>query len=465
MNFLQGSDLSSALKTTVEERPGELRGLWVDSWNPGLLSAEQIDNLIEIAYSAHINALFVEVRKAGDAYYQSKTEPLAESITPGFDPLQEIITKAHQRGIEVHAWLVTYRAWKGETTPQSESHVFNSHPEWLTQNFTGSQEHEEGYYLDPGVPEVQEYLAQVFLEVMQNYAVDGIHFDYVRYPGKDWGYNPVSVARFQQEFNRTDKPEPSDPDWCDWRRQQVTNLIRRVYVDAMAVNWKLKVTAATITWGAYPKHYQQTSAYSQVMQDWDTWMQQGVLDVNIPMNYKRELDLEQAKDFRAWCTAAAKRSYERHVYMGLGAFINPAAKTLAQIRKAISLGSQGTVLFSYFETNNEEQPKEQFFQVLKQKLFKESVPVPAMPWKTTPVTGIIRGTVRDKTTQKPLSRARVWLAGTSQTTLTDALGFYAFPKVPTGIYNITVSKTGYTAVTQQGTAVVAGSVTTLDQNL
>jgi len=76
----------------------------------------------------------------------------------------------------------------------------------------------------------------------------------------------------------------------------------------------------------------------------------------------------------------------------------------------------------------------------------------------------VRGVVRDRS-GAPSQGARVWLAGTSLTATTDGTGLYCFPMVPSGIYNVTGSKSGYTAVSQQGTAVVGGSVTNLDLQL
>lgn len=441
---------------------GQFRAIWVDSWNAGMLTPEQTAGMIETAAASGCNALIVEVRKAADACYDSSFEPRAENLADGYDPLADIVEKAHARGIEVHAWLVTYRAWKGENPPQSPDHIYHTHPEWMTRNFAGESDHPEGFYLDPGVPEAQEHIANVFIDVAKKYPVDGLHFDYVRYPGRDWGYNPIAVARFQEEFNRRDVPTPDDPDWCNWRRAQVTTLVRKIYVNAMAVSRKLKITASTITWGTFPKEYHGTSAYATTLQDWSAWMEEGILDANIPMNYKRESDPEQAKDFKLWCQGAVKRSFDRHVYMGLGPFINPIAKTLTQIRKAMSLGCQGLVFFSYHGTNSDQLPREQFYETLAKKVFTQPAAMPEMPWKTRPTAGMMRGMVRDKHSEKPIPHARVWLAGTSLTALTDGTGYYAFPSVPPGIYNISVSKSGYATMTQQGTAVVAGNVTTME---
>lgn len=451
---------------TEEELPGQLdsqfRAIWVDAWGKGILTPEQVTELVDTAEKNHFNAIVAEVRKAGDAYYDSAYEPKAKNIQKGFDPLADLLEKAHSKGIEVHAWLVAYRIWKGDTLPPLKKHVFYTHPEWRTLKNTGEDQNEEGYYLDPGLPEVEDYLTRIYLDVVSKYAVDGLHFDYIRYPGKEWGYNPKAVKRFQSQFKRNDIPDPKDPDWCAWRRKQVSNLVRKVYVEATAQRPKLKVSAATIAWNSFPKEYYLCSSYAEVLQDWDSWMKEEILDFMVPMLYKREFVPEQAKDFRQWLTTFQKKSYSRSIYPGLGAYLNSIPKTLIQARKVMNLGFPGIAFYCYQATNNEEISNKQFFETVGKKLFKSSISLPEMKWKTKPVNGIIRGVITDKVTKQPIDHARIWLAGTSHTVVSDGTGFYAFTRVLPGVYNITVSKTGYAAEAQQGTAVVAGRVTSRD---
>ena len=107
-----------------------------------------------------------------------------------------------------------------------------------------------------------------------------------------WGYNPVALARFHAATGRSDRPLPNDPQWSQWRRDQITNIVRKVYVEAHAINPYLRMSADTITYGDGPQAYggdwTQTRPYRETLQDWRGWMQEGILDTNIPMNYKRE---------------------------------------------------------------------------------------------------------------------------------------------------------------------------------
>ena len=142
---------------------------------------------------------------------------------------------------------------------------------------------------------------------MRNYDVDGVHLDQVRYyEGQPlrWGYNPTSVARFNAQFNRdpSTQPLPEDPDWIAWRRDQVTALVRRVYTQTKAIKPNVAVTAAVVTWGRGPvtdADWQKQAAYSAVLQDWRSWLKQGIVDYLLPMDYFRESN-EQATWFDTW---------------------------------------------------------------------------------------------------------------------------------------------------------------------
>src|SRR3954469_5507942 len=110
----------------------ELRAVWADAFHDGFKTPQQVDALVAWARAANLNALFVQVRKRGDAYYLKSIEPRAEDsdFAPGFDALQYLIDRAHQgpRPLQVHAWLATLPIWhQRDTPPQSTAHVFNQH--------------------------------------------------------------------------------------------------------------------------------------------------------------------------------------------------------------------------------------------------------------------------------------------------------------------------------------------------
>jgi uncharacterized lipoprotein YddW (UPF0748 family) len=350
--------------------PPELRAVWVDAFHDGFKTPAQVDDLLQWARSANLNALFVQVRRRGDAYYLKSFEPRAEDpdLAPGFDALQYLIFRAHQgpQPLQVHAWLATLPIWyRRDDPPLALNHPFNlrgltagTADTWLMYRDDGAAWAGVGqsgiYYLDPGNPEVQNYTIEVYLNVLRNYDVDDIHLDQVRYYEGEplrWGYNPTSVARFNQRFGRdpTSQPQPTDPQWIAWRRDQVTALVRGIYLKAKAYKPNVAVTAAVVTWGKGPQSaddWEHQAPYASVLQDWRTWLTQGIVDYLLPMDYYRETG-DQGAWFDNWTQWQVAHPGQRGVVLGLGSYLNTADGAMAQLGRARSLGAMGVALYSY----------------------------------------------------------------------------------------------------------------------
>lgn len=332
--------LSSALMCAPE-----FRGVWVTSWGKGFLDKEQVDATIADAKAAGINALVVEVRKIGDACYKSDLEPTPAEVPKDFDPLAYTIEKAHAEGMQVCAWLVVYRVWAGKNPPTDPKHVLVRHPDWRSISSSGKDAAGDGVFADPGIREYQDFFADICEDIVMRYAVDAIHFDYVRYPGREWGYAPLALKRYYAETGAKQKPATDDPKWLQWRRDQVTALVRQVYKRVKAINPKVAIQASTIPWGNCPDDFKKTSAYGDVCQDWRLWMEQGIIDDNCPMVYASETDPKGAARYRGWIEGCKRWSYGRRVYMGTS---NRAPESvLAQIEAVRKAGLPGFMLFSF----------------------------------------------------------------------------------------------------------------------
>lgn len=317
----------------------ELRGFWVDAFHAGLRNATEARQVIADARSGGFNAVFVQVRKRGDAYYRGGLEPVATDVASGFDPLAELVRSAHDTSggkarIQVHAWIVAFNIWNRETAiPTQSNHPYRLHPDWLTRNRAGLTWDGSNHAFDPGHPEVQEHTHRVAMDILSRYDVDGFHWDYIRYAGREWGFNAESVARFNRLRNRTGMPANDDAAWLQFRRDQVTGVVRRLYLDALRVKPQVIVSAATIAWapgitgtGQFPS----SSAYGTVLQDWRGWMEEGILDLNVPMLYFRQS--ERATDWAAWSQFAKDHRYRRAVAIGMGSYLNSISNGLVQAR-------------------------------------------------------------------------------------------------------------------------------------
>ena len=437
------------------DRP-ELRAFWVDGFNDGFKTPAQCDTLLARLRGMHCNAVFVQMRKRADAYYASHYEGWAKDDPEQFDALQYLCDHAHAKGlprIQVHAWInacaIGGNASAGALTKQ--------HPEWLSVSDTGADYDGEATKLDPGNPDGAEWTTRVYLDVVRHYDVDGIHLDFIRYGGNGktvghWGYNAVSVARYNARYGLTGQPLWNDPRWSAWRRAQVTALVRRVYSEATALKPKLIVSAATICWGDAPRsdaEYESSSAsYTEVFAPWRDWMREGILDLNCPMTYFGKAKSE-AK-WRGWNTFAKDRQYGRECALGVGAYLNSVPNTLQMVREtrqATARGHKaaGTVLYCYDTAVNiggqEVEGDTALFAALPLSgVFARNVPVPTMPWKSYPQTGSILGTLLTGNTLTPVDGAVVTLTRTDKPGKrlgeTDGNGRFAFVALPVGSYHL-----------------------------
>ncbi len=332
----------------------ELRGAWVTAWREGFFTPQQVDLTVAAAKKAGLNALFIQVRKNADAYYLSETEPLGSEIAPGFDPLAYVIERAHAEGIEVHAWMNSCRIWSSKDLPTNPKHVAVRHPEWINKDFDGNTRASEGLYLDPGIPEARNYVASVAEEIVRKYKVDGIHLDYIRYPGKKWGYSTLALERYYRDSGATKKPSPEDPEWLQWRREKVTDLVRLVRKKVRAVRPNVLISASTIAWGDCPANWTDSSPYVLVCQDWKRWMAEDLIDANCPMNYKVEKNPKNAKEFRNWLAGFKRWSSGKPTYVGISLHDNQIADVASQIEAVRKYGLQGFVLFSFNQSSQRE---------------------------------------------------------------------------------------------------------------
>ncbi|WP_293206011.1 family 10 glycosylhydrolase [Microcoleus sp. PH2017_01_SCD_O_A] len=484
----------------------EFRAFWVDAFNPGFKTPQEVTKLIADAQKANANAIVAQVRRRGDAFYTSAIEPRTTdpNVPAGFDPLQDLIDKAHAAGIEVHAWMVTLPVVSGGKLPAN--HVWQQHgpnapgkDNWAMLISSG----EAKGFLDPGNPDALDYTVSVYLDLLKRYDVDGVQLDYVRYGGPNWGYNPTSIARFNQQNGRSGKPAASDPLWMQWRRDQVTNLVRKLYVEAMAIKPRVKITAATIAWGDGPANdagWYKTQPYREVLQDWRAWLEEGILDMAMPMTYQREYKPQQKMGYDHWIEYAKDHQYNRQIAIGPGNYLNYIEDTLGQIRRAEAPSAKGnrvagTVLYSYASTNiysNVElrsggsgdlprqpwkflsQSNDWFYNALSQPsqyvdgatgktvqtqpVWATPAGIPDMPWKSRPTAGAIAGNLQQcqgSCDGAGLTLQAVNAGGKVRQLRADGKGWFGAIELSPGSYQLKVDGSQI----QQTVNVVAGEVT------
>lgn len=390
-----------APRTGVEDQPPrkEARAMWVVRF--ALSSPQAVSRIVQLAKQAGFNALFVQVRGRGDAYYTGGLEPRAEYLDgqpESFDPLAQIVREAHEAGIQVHAWMNAFYCWSGENAPKSPRHVVNAHPDWLLADREGKVNYRttdsiEGVYIDPGNAEARRFVHDVLLDVATRYEVDGIHFDYIRYPSPDLGFSEYDLAAFRRVVQPTLQAEErraldASPDrliyphmfpkrWAQWRRDNVTNLVRSVYEDVKRVKPHLIVSASTIAWGAY-EGFEQSSAYQRLSQDWFGWLKDGILDLAVPMAYHQDTER-----FAGWIDAAVRHSCGKQIWAGIGAYLVGPESTAEKIQAARNLGADGFSLFSY-DAITQNGASSGYLNALSASVLGQPAFVPPFPFQEAP---------------------------------------------------------------------------------
>ena len=212
------------------------RYLWVV--RTALIAEKNIDEMIQFATLNRINNIIVQVRGRGDAYYNSKIVSKSNLIkNKKFDPLSYTLKSAKEKGIKVHAWLNTYLLWSSKKLPFQKDHILLTNPEWLDHNKfslpsiaselkkVGSKNNPyEGLYLSPDHPSVNEYLLNVFKELILNYEIDGLHLDYIRFHDSDYGKNSYVYSNINDNII---KYSDSGSEWTQIKRNSITDLVRK----------------------------------------------------------------------------------------------------------------------------------------------------------------------------------------------------------------------------------------------
>src|SRR5712692_7711730 len=365
--------------TGVPSPTNEVRALWVV--RSTLTAPEKIARMIDRAAAAGFNTLIVQVRGRGDAYYRSRWEPRSIELKdqpPDFDPLGTTIAEAHRRGLKVHAWLNTTLLANLDALPDSPRHVYNAHPEWLAvprpvaADLYSMSPHDaryrerivewskanrselEGVYTGPANPKVREHIYRIWMDVLKKYDVDGMHFDYVRLASPDFDYSRTSLKSFRKWLERRLLPAErralkrelsANPlaatqmypeRFADFQREQITNLVERIYRGVKKRRPEVIVSAAVFA--------NDENAHTRRFQDWRRWLKMGILDVACPMAYTPDTAIFQKQIEIATSTAHAAG---RRVWAGIGAYRIPAESTVEKINTARTIGADGIILFSY----------------------------------------------------------------------------------------------------------------------
>ena len=325
-----GEGIAAPAMCQADDDKRQMRGAWLTTvrnidWpsEPGLSAEEQkaeLDAWLDDSVDMGLNAVFLHARPTADTVYESELEPWARYLTgeqggdPGYDPLEYAVQEAHERGLELHAWFNPYRVGLQDPDVEnlSEDHPVEQNPEWLVDFGTEA-------YVDPGNPEVREWVTSVIMDVVERYDIDGMHFDDFFYPYPQDGATFDDDASWQAHGGDFE-------DRGDWRRDNVDQLMRDVH-------GQIQQTKPWVSFGVSPfgiwrnDDTDPSGSPSSGLQSYDaqyadtrTWIQEGTVDYVAPQLYWERgfstADYEAMTDW--WANEVEGTDVE--LYVGQGAY-------------------------------------------------------------------------------------------------------------------------------------------------
>ena len=344
----------------------ETRAVWVSTnfkldWPPSTsnesIQKKALIDILDKIESKNLNTIYFQVRSNGTVLFRSSLELFSPYITGDigkfgdYDPLEFAITEAHKRGLEIHAWVNTNRVFSGSNVSikNNSLHITQIHPEWVYEKANGS------IWLNPGIPEVREHLVELINEIVQNYDVDGIQLDFIRYPKV-----PIIDGKSYDTYGNGKTIH-------DWRRDNITKFITKLNHRIKGTNSKIKLGVTPI--GIYKSitNGRGMEGYSDVYQDTREWLKLGIIDYAVPQIY---WDARSNPKFDVLTKDWVNNSFGKNIIVGIGAYkpevLNEVEREINITRK---LNASGVAFFRY---KNIEQKR--FFA------FNEKALPTEMPW-------------------------------------------------------------------------------------
>lgn len=352
--------LNTSVYTQIQR---ETRAVWLTTnfrldWPPPRydeeLQKKTLTGIFDDIRDKNFNTVYFQVRFNGTVLYKSDLEPMSFYITgqtgdpKAYDPLKFAIELAHKRGLEIHAWINVLKCYDGQEKNllDNKEHIYQKHPEWLVKD---TRDGSTAYWFDPGLPEVRNYLTDVVYELISNYDLDGIHYDYLRYPGKNFDDD----FSFRVHGSGTDKDE--------WRRNNLNELVKSFSGVIKEAKPFLKIGAAPI--GIYKNlpYAKGLEGYYDVYQDSRQWLKSGYLDYVVPQIY---WGLDGNPRFDVLAKDWNENSSGRTVVLGIGAYkpeVYGTIDKMIDVSRKINAG--GVAFFRY------QNIKKYDFQLFSNKAF------------------------------------------------------------------------------------------------
>lgn len=386
------------ISVNLPEVNREFRAAWVASvaninWpsKRGLSTEQQKAEAVAILDKLkenNFNAVILQIRPSADALYDSPFEPWSIFLTgetgtapkPYYDPLKFWIEEAHQRGLELHAWINPYRVHHSNGGRVNQFSMVNKMKNQVVKLKNGM------YWFDPGKKEVQDHISQVIQDIVRRYDVDGIHFDDYFYPYKS--YNHGADFPDNDSWNAY-KKSGGTLSRGDWRRDNVNKIIQRIYTEIKTEkSWvQFGLSPFGIWKPGFPSDVTGMSQYDELYADAKTWLNNGWIDYFSPQLYWADSAPKQSfTSLLRWWNS--ENTYKRHLWPGINTVEVKASDRPTEIVKQIGITRDlipedaGVIHWSYKGLD------EKMLQALKNGPYKEKALTPKSSWMQPLIFGM-----------------------------------------------------------------------------
>ena len=332
---------------------------------------QELRDILDQLKEANFNTVMLQTRLRGDLIYPSAFETFPEALTgktgrnPGYDPLAFAIEECHKRGMELHAWIVTIPIGNHRQIKLLDKYSV------VRKNRKICKQHQGSWYLDPGHPGTADYLAGIVREIVSRYDVDGVHFDYIRYP--------ENARRFPDKD--THRKYGKGKDLKQWRRENITAIARRLHAEVKQLKPWVKVSSSPV--GKFKDTNRYSSfgwnAYETVYQDAQGWLKEGIHDALFPMMYFKD------NHFYPFALDWKENDNGRWVVPGLGIyFLSPKEQDwpIDEVSRQLHFTRQtGLAGHAYFRNRFLLDNVKGIFDELKNDFYTTPALVPPMTWQ------------------------------------------------------------------------------------
>ncbi len=267
--------------------PNAIRGAWITTTaSTALDSRDNIRQMVSTCKAAGINHLFVVVYNNARTTYPSNVmntligKPILERFS-GRDPLQECIEEGHAAGLKVHAW---FEYGFSSSYSASGGAIVAAKPHWAARDLAGNLVVKNGFDWLNGIhPEVQQFMIDLFKEVVSSYAIDGVQGD-DRLPAlpNTGGYDSYTVNLYKSENNGANPPtSATDTSWLRWRARKLNGFVKRLRSEVKTIKPSVLFT---ISPSPHP------FGYNEYLQDWPTWVDSTWIDAVLPQCYRYDIN-------------------------------------------------------------------------------------------------------------------------------------------------------------------------------